>query len=94
MDVMYAMGIGVAYGASVLGTFSIVLTEDFMFYETALMLAAFLMLGRYLEARAKGRTRMPSGSWLALAPKTATIVREDREVEVPSRTSRPVMWWW
>ncbi|MBS1194914.1 MAG: heavy metal translocating P-type ATPase, partial [Methanomicrobia archaeon] len=83
MDVMYAMGIGVAYGASVLGTFSIVLTEDFMFYETALMLAAFLMLGRYLEARAKGRTSDAIRKLVALAPKTATIVREDREVEVP-----------
>ena len=83
MDVMYAMGIGVAYGASVLGTFSIVLTEDFMFYETALMLAAFLMLGRYLEARARGRTSDAIRKLVALAPRTATVVREDREVEVP-----------
>ncbi|MDD1652548.1 MAG: copper-translocating P-type ATPase, partial [Methanomicrobiales archaeon] len=83
MDVMYAMGIGVAYGASVLGTFSIVLTEDFMFYETALMLAAFLMLGRYLEARAKGRTSDAIRKLVALSPRTATLVREDREVEVP-----------
>jgi Cu+-exporting ATPase len=56
MDVMYAMGVGVAFVSSVLGTFSIVLTPDFMFYDTAIMLAAFLTLGRYLEARAKGRT--------------------------------------
>ena len=56
MDVMYAMGIGVAYGASLLGTFEIVLTPAFNFYDTAVMLAAFLTLGRYLEARAKGRT--------------------------------------
>jgi Cu+-exporting ATPase len=89
MDVMYAMGIGVAYGASILGTFSIVLTEDFMFYETALMLAAFLMLGRYLEARAKGRTSDAIRKLVALAPKTATIVREDREVEVPLPDVQP-----
>ncbi len=56
MDVMYGMGIGVAYGSSILGTFGIVLTPDFMFYETAVMLASFLTLGRYLEAKAKGRT--------------------------------------
>ncbi|MDD1657155.1 MAG: heavy metal translocating P-type ATPase [Methanomicrobiales archaeon] len=83
MDVMYAMGIGVAYGASVLGTFSLILTPDFMFYETALMLAAFLMLGRYLEARAKGRTSDAIRKLVALAPRTATVVREDREVEIP-----------
>lgn len=41
MDVMYSMGIGVAYVSSVLGTFSILLTPEFMFYETALMLAGF-----------------------------------------------------
>lgn len=50
MDVMYAMGIGVAYGASILGTFEVVLTPAFNFYDTAVMLAAFLTLGRYLEA--------------------------------------------
>ncbi len=40
MDVMYSMGIGVAFGASVLGTFEVVLTREFMFYETAVLLAA------------------------------------------------------
>ena len=39
MDVMYSMGIGVAFVSSVLGTFNILLTPQFMFYETALMLA-------------------------------------------------------
>jgi Cu+-exporting ATPase len=42
MDVMYSMGIGVAFVSSVLGTFSILLTPQFLFYETALMLAGFL----------------------------------------------------
>ncbi|MEN6397046.1 MAG: heavy metal translocating P-type ATPase, partial [Methanoregula sp.] len=41
MDVMYAMGTGVAYVASVMGTFSFVLTHEFMIYDTAIMLAAF-----------------------------------------------------
>ena len=54
MDVMYAMGTGVSFVASVMGTFGIILTHEFMFYDTAIMLAAFLMLGRYLEATGKG----------------------------------------
>ncbi|MCT8336771.1 copper-translocating P-type ATPase [Methanoculleus sp. Afa-1] len=83
MDVMYAMGIGVAYGASVLGTFEIVLTPEFNFYETAVMLAAFLTLGRYLEARAKGRTSEAIKNLIGLRPKTATVIRDGREVEVP-----------
>jgi len=83
MDVMYAMGTGVAYGASVLGTFGLVLTHEFMFYDTAIMLAAFLMLGRYLETRAKGRTSEAIKNLMSLRVKTATILREGLEVEIP-----------
>jgi len=82
MDVMYGMGIGVAYGSSILGTFGIVLTSDFMFYETAVMLASFLTLGRYLEAGAKGRTSEAIKKLVGLVPKRATLLRDGREVEV------------
>jgi Cu+-exporting ATPase len=83
MDVMYAMGTGVAFVASVMGTFSIVLTHEFMFYDTAIMLAAFLMLGRYLEARAKGRTSDAIKKLMGLRAKTATVIRGGNETEVP-----------
>ncbi|MCC7566067.1 MAG: heavy metal translocating P-type ATPase [Methanomicrobiaceae archaeon] len=83
MDVMYAMGMGVAFGASILGTFGVVLTPEFMFYETAVMLAAFLTLGRYLEARAKGRTSEAIRKLMALRPGTATVIRDGVEAEVP-----------
>ncbi|MCK4476876.1 MAG: copper ion binding protein, partial [Methanophagales archaeon] len=53
MDVMYSMGIGVAFVSSLLATFGI-LTQEFLFYDTALILASFLTIGRYMEARAKG----------------------------------------
>ena len=55
MDVMYSMGILVAFISSLCGTFGI-LDSSFMFYETSLMLPAFLNIGRYLEANAKGKT--------------------------------------
>ncbi|MDN7025587.1 copper-translocating P-type ATPase [Methanoculleus sp. FWC-SCC1] len=83
MDVMYAMGIGVAFGASVLGTFGIVLTAAFNFYDTAIMLASFLTLGRYLEARAKGRTSEAIKKLVGLQPRTATRIRNGEEEEVP-----------
>ena len=83
MDVMYSMGIGVAFVSSILGTFSIFLTPQFIFYETALMLAGFLMLGRYLEARAKGRTSTAIKKLVGMQPKTATIIRESVEVKIP-----------
>lgn len=82
MDVMYAMGIGVAYGSSLLGTFRIVLTPEFMFYETALMLASFLTLGRYLESKAKGRTSEAIKKLVGLQPKTATVLRGGVEYQV------------
>ena len=82
MDVMYAMGIGVAYGSSILGTFEIVLTPDFMFYETAVMLASFLTLGRYLETKAKGRTSEAIKKLVGLQPKKATVLRDGGEFEV------------
>jgi Cu+-exporting ATPase len=89
MDVMYAMGIGVAYSSSVLGTFGIVLTSDFLFYETAIMLTAFLTLGRYLEARAKGRTTDAIRKLIELQAKTALVIRDNKEYEVPVEELTP-----
>jgi Cu+-exporting ATPase len=83
MDVMYSMGIGVAYVSSLFGTFEIVLTQEFLFYETALMLAAFLMLGRYLEARAKGKTSEAIKKLMGLRAKTALVLRDGKEIEIP-----------
>ena len=82
MDVMYAMGTGVAFVSSVFGTFGIVLTHEFMFYDTAIMLAAFLMLGRYLEGRAKGRTSEAIKKLAGLRVKTAILIRDGQEMEV------------
>lgn len=82
MDVMYAMGCGVAFTASVLGTFSIVLTHEFVFYDTAIMLASFLTLGRYLEARAKGRTSEAIKKLVGLRPRNAVVIRDGHDVEI------------
>jgi Cu+-exporting ATPase len=82
MDVMYSMGIGVAFVSSVLGTFQILFTRDFMFYETAVLLATFLTLGRYLEAKAKGKTSDAIKKLAGLQVKTAIVIRDEKEVEV------------
>jgi Cu+-exporting ATPase len=81
MDVMYSMGIGVAYTASVFGTIG-VLPREFLFYETSLMLAAFLMIGRFLEARAKGRTSDAIKKLIGLQAKTAVVIREGQALEI------------
>ena len=79
MDVMYSMGILVAFVSSVLGTFGIVLDSSFMFYESAVMLPSFLTIGRYLEARAKRKTSSSIKELIGLQPKTATLVTTDDE---------------
>ena len=83
MDVMYALGIGVAFVASILGTFKIVLTREFLFYETTIFLATFLTLGRYLEARAKRKTSASLQKLLALRPSNAIVEREGSSFEIP-----------
>lgn len=83
MDVMYALGIGTAYLASLMGTFEIILDGEFLFYETAVMLAAFLTLGRYLERRAKGKTSLAIKQLIGLQPNTAFLIQDDATREVP-----------
>ena len=82
MDVMYSLGIGVAYVSSVMGTFEIILTREFIFYETAVLLATFLTFGRYLETKAKGKTSEAIKKLMKLQPKTATVFRNDEETEI------------
>ncbi|WP_457590732.1 heavy metal translocating P-type ATPase [Geoglobus sp.] len=81
MDVMYSMGVGSAYTASVLSTIGL-LPEDYLFYETAVLLLAFLLLGRTLEAIAKGRTSEAIKKLIGLQAKTAIVVRDGKEIEV------------
>ena len=85
MDVMYSMGIIVAYGSSILGTFGIILDHTFMFYESAVMLPSFLMIGRYLEAKAKKKTSDSIRELIGLQPTVATLVEVDENNEVISQ---------
>ncbi|WP_048057806.1 heavy metal translocating P-type ATPase [Methanothermococcus okinawensis] len=81
MDVMYSMGMGVAYLSAIMATAGI-LPKDFMFYDTTIMLATLLTLGRYLEERAKGRTSEAIKKLMGLKPKTAKIIKDGKEAEV------------
>ncbi|NPV50519.1 MAG: copper-translocating P-type ATPase [Candidatus Methanofastidiosum sp.] len=83
MDVMYSMGIGVAFFSSILGTFNILLGSEFMFYEAAVMLATFLTFGRFLEERAKGKTSESIKRLMGLQAKNATVIRDGKEIEIP-----------
>ena len=85
MNVMYSMGIIVAYGSSILGTFGIILDHSFMFYESAVMLPSFLMIGRYLEAKAKKKTSDSIRELIGLQPTVAISVEVDDNNEVISQ---------
>ncbi|AGK60327.1 copper-(or silver)-translocating P-type ATPase [Archaeoglobus sulfaticallidus PM70-1] len=81
MDVMYSMGVGSAFAASVLSTLGF-LPEDYLFFETSVLLLAFLLLGRTLEAVAKGKTSEAIKKLMGLQAKTAVVVRDGREIVV------------
>lgn len=85
MDVMYSMGITVAYISSILGTFNIVLDHSFMFYETAIMLPSFLLIGRYLEAKAKKKTSDSILELIGLQPTAATLIELDSNGNIVSQ---------
>ena len=59
-----------------------ILTREFLFYETAVLLAAFLTLGRYMEAKAKGKTSDAIKKLAGLQVKTALVIRDGKEIEV------------
>ncbi|WOX55639.1 heavy metal translocating P-type ATPase [Methanoculleus palmolei] len=80
MDTLIAVGTSAAYGYSVAAMFGLV-TEQY--FETAAVLITLVVLGKYLEAVAKGRTSDAIRRLMGLAPKVATVVRDGREVEVP-----------
>jgi Cu+-exporting ATPase len=82
MDVMYSMGVGSAYIASVFSTLGF-LPEDYLFYETSVLLLTFLLLGRTLEAIAKGKTSEAIKKLMSMQAKTAVVVRDGKEIEVP-----------
>ena len=80
MDVLVAMSTSAAYFYSVYVTF---FGGGNLYYSTAVMLMAFLILGRLLEATAKGRTSAAIRKLMGLRAKTARIIRDGNEMEVP-----------
>jgi len=88
MDTIVALGTGTAYLYSL--TTSILIwsgNPDYgkndMYYEVAGLLIVFILLGRLLEALAKGRTSASIRKLLELQPKTALVVRDNKEQEIP-----------
>lgn len=88
MDTLVALGTGAAYVYSVYVTVMILLnTGNFssmhLYYETSAVLISFILLGRFLEVKAKGKTGEAIKRLMGLTPKTATVIRDANEIIVP-----------
>jgi len=81
MDVLIAMGSSVAYVYSIVVMLG--LLSGHVYFETAAVIITLIRLGKFLEARAKGRTSEAIKKLMGLRAKTARIVRDDHEMEVP-----------
>jgi len=81
MDVLVALGTSAAYFYS-LGS---VLTMEHahLYFEVSAILITLILLGKYLEARAKGQTSDAIRKLMGLQPKTARVIRDEQEVEIP-----------
>lgn len=83
MDTLVAVGTSAAYLYSVAATFVPALHDEPVFFETSALLLTFVILGKLLEAVAKGRTSDAVKRLIALAPKTATVIRDGVEMSLP-----------
>lgn len=83
MDTLVALGTSAAYFYSAAATFIPSLQSEPVFYETAGLLITFVILGKLLEARAKGKTSDAIKKLMGLAAKTARVVRGGEEIDVP-----------
>ncbi len=97
MDTLVALGSSVSFGWSVFviyemcgmitrGSDNMALMDLYhnqLYFESAAMIPALITIGKMLEAMSKGRTTSALKSLMRLAPKTAVLLKEGKETEVP-----------
>lgn len=87
MDSLIAIGTLTAFFYSVFGIYKIIQGDVsyamHLYFESAAVILTLITLGKYLEAVSKGKTSQAIKALMGLAPKTAMIERNGRELEVP-----------
>ena len=95
MDTLVALGSTAAFGYSTYSLFAMTGAQvrgdmdgvmQYMhefYFETAAMILALITVGKMLEARSKGKTTDALKNLMKLAPKTAVVLRDGTETEVP-----------
>jgi Cu+-exporting ATPase len=88
MNTLVAVGTSVAYGYSAFVTLWPTLAARWgfpfqLYYETAVIIIALVLLGRWLEARARRQTGLAIRALMGLQARTARVIRDGRELDVP-----------
>ena len=94
MDSLIAIGTSVAYFYSVVNFFNYYITNNSLigllgakipelYFETAAFLITFVILGKWLEAKAKGRTSEAIKKLMGLQAKTARVIRNGQTLDIP-----------
>lgn len=87
MDSLVAIGTGAAvvYGIYAIGRIFMGDTDYAMnlYFESAAVILTLITLGKYFETVSKGKTSDAIKKLMGLAPKTATVIKDDKEVEIP-----------
>lgn len=86
MDSLIAIGTSAAYIYSIYGAIQTLLNNHFyeMYFESAGVILTLITLGKYLETVSKGKTSDAIKKLMGLAPKTARVMRDGIEVEIPT----------
>lgn len=97
MDTLVAMGSGASFVWSTVVLFlmtdaqlhgdteAVMRYMDEFYFESAAMILTLITVGKLLEARSKGKTTDALKSLMNLVPKTATVIRDGKEITVPAQ---------
>ena len=88
MNTLIAVGTSAAYFYSMVAVLFPSLfraggLEVHLYFDTSAMIIALILLGRFLEARARGQTSAAIKKLIGLQPKTALVIRDGKEMEIP-----------
>jgi len=88
MNTLIAVGTSAAYFYSAVaiifpGLFVAAGREPALYFDTAAMIIGLILLGRFLEARARGQTSEAIKKLIGMQPKTALVIRDGEEKEIP-----------
>ena len=80
MDVLIVMGTSAAYFYSLYHT---LIGNPDLYYESSAMIITLILLGKYFEKRAKGKTKDAIRKLMGLRPSEALVLRDGKEVKIP-----------